>query len=99
MSPDLTALVDGARPVADQAKVPKGEVARVFDDSPAASAGILPGDLILAINGLVPRDIVDVRLDAAASTVSLDVERRGKRVSVDIKKEPDEDLGIEFESP
>ena len=39
---------EGAEARAADSKVPKGVVARVFDDSPAAVAGILPGDLILA---------------------------------------------------
>jgi len=99
MLPELAVLADGATKRAAGRRVPKGVVDRVIEDSPAAVAGIRPGDLLLAINGLVPRDIVDVRLDSAAPSVSLDVERGGTRVALTINKEPDEDLGIEFSSP
>ena len=66
---------------------------------PAATAGLGPADVVLAVNGIVPRDVIDVRLDAAVPHVELDVERAGAKLVLTIEKEPDEDLGIEFESP
>jgi putative radical SAM enzyme (TIGR03279 family) len=56
-----------------------------------------PGDRVLAVNGLVPRDVVDVRLDAAGPQVEIDVEREGSRLLLVVEKDWDEDLGIEFE--
>lgn len=63
-------------------------VADVWPQSPAAKAGLLPGDLLLAVNGaaidtrffeevpLVYQAIADLK---PGSTVRLDVERRGER--------------------
>ncbi len=76
-----------------------GAVIAVDVDSPAERAGLLAGDLLLAINGLVPRDIIDVRADAATPTVELQLERAGKRLTIKVDKDPDEDLGLQFEQP
>lgn len=76
-----------------------GIVAGLLPGGPAESAGLQPADRVLAINGVVPRDVIDLRLDAATSHVEMDVERDGSRFVLTIDKEPDEDLGIEFESP
>lgn len=76
-----------------------GLVASVMASAPAADAGVRSGDRVLAINGVVPRDVVDVRLDSAAPHLEIDVERDGSRLVISLDKEPDEDLGIEFERP
>jgi putative radical SAM enzyme (TIGR03279 family) len=76
-----------------------GLVSGVLAGTPAARAGLQSGDRVLAINGTVPRDVIDVRLDAATPHVEIDVRRNGPRVLVSVDKEADEDLGIEFESP
>src|SRR5437588_2128019 len=79
---------------------PEGAVVvAVEPGSPAARAGVQPGDRLLAINGFVPRDVVDVRLDASVEHVELDLQRDGAPMLVTVDKEPDEDLGIEFERP
>ena len=79
---------------------PEGGLVRTLvPGGPAETAGLEPGDVVLAINGVVPRDVIDVRLDAAVAHVDLDVERAGDRLVLAVDKEPDEDLGIEFESP
>jgi putative radical SAM enzyme (TIGR03279 family) len=75
-----------------------GIVRSLIPGGPAEGAGLEPADRVLAINGVVPRDVIDVRLDTALSHVEIDLERAGSRFAVVIDKEPDEDLGIEFES-
>jgi putative radical SAM enzyme (TIGR03279 family) len=77
---------------------PVGIVSAVDPESPAGVAGVRPSDRLLAVNGLVPRDVIDVRLDAATDHVELDLERDGEPLLVELDKDPDEDLGIEFES-
>ncbi|MBM2811158.1 MAG: hypothetical protein HW416_1917 [Chloroflexi bacterium] len=78
---------------------PSGVVASLEPESPAARAGLFPGDRLLAVDGFVPRDIIDVRMGTAAASVTLDVEREGSLVAFTVEKELDEDLGIEFEQP
>lgn len=80
--------------MADPAVVVSVEV-----DSPAARAGLRPGDRLVVVNGLVPRDIIDVRLDSATERVDLVVERAGQRLRIEVQKDPDEDLGLEFTGP
>ncbi len=60
---------------------------------------MLAGDQLFAINGLVPRDIIDVRTDAASTQVELQLERAGTRLVLDVQKDPDEDLGLQFDQP
>jgi len=59
-------------------------VARVLPDSPAAAAGILPGDLILAINderALSPRVVTrQIAVTEPGSRVRLDVNRNGEEL-------------------
>lgn len=62
-------------------------VARVIPDSPAAQAGVAVGDIITAINGkpaeqFTPDDIRALWLQTAGTTVSLDLTRNGKPMSV-----------------
>ena len=57
------------------------------------------GDRLLAVNGIVPRDIIDVRFDGSGPSIEFDIERAGTRLLLSSEKEFDEDLGIEFESP
>ncbi len=71
----------------------------VDQGSPSERAGVIAGDLLLAVNGLVPRDIIDVRTDAATPTVEVQLERAGKRFTIEVEKDPDEDLGLQFEQP
>ena len=58
-----------------------GVVERVTPGSPADVAGVLPGDGLLAVNGLAPRDVIDVRLDASTAQVVLDLERHRSRLT------------------
>ena len=73
-------------------------VVSVAPASPAERAGLLPGDLILRLNGEVPRDIIAYRLLADEGELSLDVDRGGLQISVDVEKKDGESLGAEIHS-
>lgn len=89
----------GAQPHRPRAAaIPVGVIHAVAPRGPAARAGILAGDRLLAVNGLVPRDIIDAQMDSAVLSVEMDVDRGGSRLMVSVEKDPDEALGIEFES-
>ena len=66
--------------------------------SPADVAGILPGDKILTIGGVVPRDIIEYQLLIDEPHVELEIERSRITFSVTVEKTPGEPLGAEISS-
>ncbi|HUP69903.1 MAG TPA: DUF512 domain-containing protein [Acidimicrobiales bacterium] len=73
-------------------------VVAVSDGSPAARAGLQPGDEIVAMSGQVPRDVIQYRLLADEADVELDVDRGGLQLSLVVAKEAGEPLGAEVSS-
>jgi len=73
-------------------------VVSVADGSPAHAAGIVPGDEIVAINGQVPRDIIEWRFLVDESELELEVRRSGLDTSVLIEKRAGEPFGAEVSS-
>lgn len=61
-------------------------IVRVWKESPAKRAGLLPGDRILTVNDarIASHDDMLDRLRAAGETTTLDVERRGHIVRVEL---------------
>ena len=68
------------------------------EGSPAARAGLRPGDEILAMAGQVPRDVIQFRLLADEADLELEVSRGGLQATVEVDKEAGEPLGAEVES-
>ncbi len=74
-------------------------ITAVLPGSIAAEVGFEVGDRIVAINGDRPRDLIDYQFFCADEVVELEVlDRAGKTHTVEIEKEYDEDLGLEFET-
>ena len=69
------------------------------EGSPAARAGLRPGDEIVALNGQVPRDVIAFRLLADEADPELDVARGGLQLTVTVEKDAGQPLGAEVESP
>ncbi|OGI00993.1 MAG: hypothetical protein A2104_03330 [Candidatus Melainabacteria bacterium GWF2_32_7] len=68
-------------------------------DSIAEDLDIKPKDEIISINEIKPRDLIDYRYLTASEEVSLHIKRlNGEEEIIDIEKDADEDLGINFES-
>jgi putative radical SAM enzyme (TIGR03279 family) len=64
----------------------------------AAEAGIEPGDLLVAVAGRTPRDVVDLQFYQAEREVEVQFRRaNGLDELIVFEKEIDEDLGLEFE--
>ncbi|MBW4659248.1 MAG: TIGR03279 family radical SAM protein [Drouetiella hepatica Uher 2000/2452] len=74
-------------------------ITRILPDSIAAEIGFEVGDRLVSINGQAPRDLIDYQFFCADEVLELEVlDTSGKSHQVEIEKDYDEDLGLEFES-
>src|SRR3954466_15308239 len=73
-------------------------VVAVTDGSPAARAGLLPGDEFLTVGGQVPRDVIQYRLLTDEPEVELEVARGGLARTVTVTKGAGEPLGVDVQS-
>ncbi|BCL37647.1 TIGR03279 family radical SAM protein [Nostoc sp. MS1] len=74
-------------------------ITKVLPDSIAAEIGFEAGDAIVAINGTPPRDLIDYKFLCSDEFLELEVlDASGKTHHIEIEKEYDEDLGLEFET-
>ncbi len=75
-----------------------GVISGVREGSLAEAAGIQPGDRVLRVAGVTPRDVVDMQFYQADDEVEVLFESAdGIQDLVVFEKDPDEDLGLEFE--
>jgi putative radical SAM enzyme (TIGR03279 family) len=75
-------------------------ITHVLADSPAAGAGIQPGERLAKINGSLPRDLIDYNFAWADEThlqLAL-LSPQGTTRTVTITKDTDEDPGLAFDS-
>lgn len=79
----------------------QGRIDNVQPDSPAARAGILPGDRLVAINGNPVKDVVAYQFHQVDTRVSVEVERGGEAAPLHfkIRKPEQQDLGLVFFDP
>lgn len=74
-------------------------ITKVIPDSIAEEVGFEPGDAIVEINGTRPRDLIDYQFLCADEALEITVvDATGKTHSVEIEKDYDDDLGLEFET-
>lgn len=73
-------------------------VVAVAPGSPADQAGLRPGDEVLRVNGQVPRDVIEWRLNVDEPEVELEIRRGGLDWTVEVSKSPGEPLGCEVSS-
>ncbi|MFN9175099.1 MAG: PDZ domain-containing protein, partial [Synechocystis sp.] len=74
-------------------------ISTVLPNSLAAEIGFEPGDAIVRINGQAPRDLIDYQFLCADDYLELDVlDCQGELHELCLEKEPDEDLGLGFET-
>src|SRR5690242_1447758 len=74
-------------------------VAAVRPRTPAAAAGLCPGDRVLAINGHGLRDAIDFQFHGGDERLALTVEREGARHALRVTRRPGAELGVELEAP
>ncbi|CCQ96021.1 putative FeS-containing Cyanobacterial-specific oxidoreductase [[Clostridium] ultunense Esp] len=75
-------------------------VERVLKGSIAEEMGIEPKDILLSINGQKVKDIIDYKYLISDDYVEVEIEKKDGEVWIlEIEKNYDEDLGIEFTNP
>lgn len=78
---------------------PGGVIAAVEPGSLGETAGLQPGDRLLAIDGHPLRDVIDVQFYGAEETLTLLVERDGRQWSTEVERDYDRELGLRFVNP
>lgn len=74
-------------------------ITHILPDSIAAEVGFEAGDRLVAINGQQPRDLLDYQFLCADEVLELEVlDGHGQIHHVEIEKDYDDDLGLEFET-
>jgi putative radical SAM enzyme (TIGR03279 family) len=75
------------------------KISRIIPNSIASEIGFEVGDAIVSINGSIPRDLIDYQYLCADEFLELvAIDFRGKTHQLEIEKDYDEDLGLEFET-
>jgi putative radical SAM enzyme (TIGR03279 family) len=73
-------------------------VVAVAPGSPAARAGLVPGDEIVTMGGQVPRDVIQYQLLADEPILELELNRGGLELLVTLARDGNEPLGIEVDA-
>ena len=73
-------------------------VTAVSEGSVAASIGIRAGDELLAINGVVPKDVIQYQQLIDEAELSLDLQRDGITLELEVSKHPGQPLGVQVDS-
>ncbi len=72
-------------------------ISKITPNSIAAEIGFEPGDAIVTVNGTQLRDLIDYQYLCADEYLELEVlDRKGTTHYIEIEKEDNEDLGLEF---
>ena len=75
------------------------KITAILSDSIAEDIGFEVGDAIVSINGSKPRDLIDYNFLCADEFLELEVlDSQGKLHQVEIEKDYDDNLGLEFET-
>src|SRR5689334_1174567 len=77
----------------------EGRIETVEPGSPAAVAGIHDGDRLLAINGQRIKDVVGYQFHQVGETLTVEVLRAEKPLTLTVQKDEDADLGLVFYDP
>lgn len=82
-----------------EASIRPALITNVLPDSIAAEIGFEAGDRLVSINGQRPRDLIDYQFLCADEVLELEVlDAHGKTHHVELEKDYDDDLGLEFET-
>ena len=73
------------------------KILSIQPDSLAETIGINPGDRLLKINGKRVIDELDYKFRITEELVILDLEINGRIERIEVEKDYDDDLGVQFE--
>ena len=79
--------------------MPTARIEAVAPGSPAAAAGLLPGDELLTVNGEAVRDVIRYQLQVDDAVVELEIRRGGLERWVTVEKGEGEPLGAALTGP
>ncbi len=74
-------------------------VTDVLPSSRAAKRGVMPGDVLVSINGHEIRDVIDYRFYLADDKIEATFTRGGEEYTVVFVKDTYDDIGLDFETP
>jgi len=75
------------------------KISQVLPESIADELGLTPGDSLVSINGTKMQDLIDYKFLCADEFLELEiVDIQGKKHKLEIEKDYDQDLGLEFET-
>jgi len=81
------------------ASISPARITSVVAGSIAEEIGFEAGDALVAVNGVRPRDLIDYRFLCTDEVIDLEVlDTKGVTHSIEIEKDYDEELGLEFET-
>jgi len=73
-------------------------VIEISAGSAAEAAGLAVGDLVVALNGVIPRDVIEWQQLVDEPELELDVERSGIEMTVQVTKAPGQPLGVDVDA-
>ena len=76
-----------------------GVISRVLPGGIGREVGLEPGDILVLLNGHPLRDVIDYHYYGAEETLVLVIQRQGAHHRIEIERDYDEPLGIEFAEP
>ena len=79
-------------------RTPKVTITAVTPGTPAAKKGILPGDILISVNEHEINDVLDYRFYLTEKQLTLLLHRGPELVTVKLRKQEYEDIGLEFET-
>lgn len=90
---------EGIKQTQTLSTIKPAKISRVLPNSIAEEIGFEVGDAIVSIDGTRPRDLIDYRFWCSEEYLTLEVlDTAGNIHQIEIEKDYDEDLGLEFET-
>lgn len=74
------------------------EISEVLEASAGARCGLLPGDRIVTVNGVIPRDILEWHRLVDENEVEIHIVRGRDSIDIQVVREPGEPLGVSISS-